>query len=167
MDGARREIPTYESKANFLGCGCSGAAYGTTISANDKRYKIGRTTPSSLYVTVEITTPSRWWNANHRHTYPRQKTRSRARKKPTRTNMELPLLPLNLVSVHLEAHSLRLNDMQRLHVVSEFELLPLLLKVLLDQVRQKIVPPERRREPLALRRLQRVFGERRRRGDVA
>ena len=28
---------TYASKANFLGCGYSGAPYGTTISASDMR----------------------------------------------------------------------------------------------------------------------------------
>jgi hypothetical protein len=51
---------TYESNANFLGCGCSGAAYGTTISANDNRYSTGRTSPWSLYVIVERARPSRW-----------------------------------------------------------------------------------------------------------
>ncbi len=33
----REKETTHVSNANFLGCGCSGAPYGTTISASDRR----------------------------------------------------------------------------------------------------------------------------------
>lgn len=48
----------------------------------------------------------------------------------------------------LEAHSLRLHDMQRLEVIALLERLAFFLVVLLDEVRQEVVPVKRRRLPL-------------------
>ena len=79
------------------------------------------------------------------------------------TDVHLPLLPLQLVPVHLEAHALGLHDVQRLEIVSELELLALLLHVLRDEVRQPVVARERRRDAPAPGRRQRVLREVRRR----
>jgi len=106
---------TYESKANFLGCGDSGAPYGTTISAKDKRYRIGLTSPWSLYVIVDKAIPSRWVNAirtriQHWSWFSQGGERL--------TDVHLPVLPLQNVAIHLEAHTFRLYYMEGLYIFS-------------------------------------------------
>lgn len=64
--------------------------------------------------------------------------------------MELPLLPLDLMAVNLEAHAFRLNYMERLDVVAKLELLSFLLQVLLDELRQEIVFSQGRWQPLPI-----------------
>ena len=84
--------------------------------------------------------------------------------------MELPLLPLNFVSIHFETDSFRLYDMQRFQIVPLFPLLlfmPALpihrafnLLILLDQVRQEVVSGRGRRYALSVGGLEWVVGQR-------
>lgn len=63
--------------------------------------------------------------------------------------MHLPLLPLDLVAVHLEADALGLDDVQGLQVIAQLELLAFLLQVLRDEVWQEVVAAKRRRDARA------------------
>lgn len=64
--------------------------------------------------------------------------------------MELPLLPLNFATSHLETHTLRLYDMQRLDIVTLLPLLPFLFPILRNEIRQEIMLDRWRVQPLSL-----------------
>lgn len=66
------------------------------------------------------------------------------------TDVHLPLLPFQNVSVHLEADALRLDDVQRFDVISELEFLSCLLRVLRQDIGEVLLRRHRRRHAWAV-----------------
>lgn len=100
-----------------------------------------------MYVTVEMTRPSRPLNADTPN--PQQLSYEYERRgREGLTDMHLPLLPLQLIPAHREAHALRLHNMQRLQTLPDLPiyLVPLSLLSLL-QFRQILMLPFTRRDP--------------------
>lgn len=69
--------------------------------------------------------------------------------------MHLPILPFQLVTIHLKTDALRLHDMQRLNIISWF-VTPL---VLLHEIRKEIKGLLRRRDTRTVCYSKRVVGE--------
>jgi len=62
------------------------------------------------------------------------------------TNVHFPLLPLELVAVHLETNTFGLNDVQGFHIVPELEI----LIILGDEVGEEVKSPGWRWDALSV-----------------
>ena len=93
---------------------------------------------------VESAIPSRWLKAKYWSTYQRMLV-VEMQVKPT--NVHLPLLPFEHMPIYLETNTFGLHNVQRLGSLALFPFHSLSLCVLLDEVREKVMGCERRRNP--------------------
>ena len=98
-------------------------------------------TPSSLYVIVESAIPSRWLNAVMGSALLSAAFHSG---RGSLTNVHPPFLPLDFITVNLEADALRLDNVKGLQIIPNLEI----LITFGDEVWEEIKSPGGRRDAL-------------------